>query len=57
LSQRLKDGGRLFRADYVPVFEDYIARINAQKQDENKTVPWLTKDRVLHAGRALFYYT
>jgi hypothetical protein len=58
LSDRLKEGGRLFYVDYVPGFEDYIQKVNAQIKQKGKTnVPWLLKERFQHAGRAVFYYT
>ncbi len=58
LTERLEEGGRLFRADYTAGFADYIELINDQKRPEGDTdIPWLTKDRVQHAGKALFYYT
>ncbi|EIE18646.1 Lipoxigenase [Coccomyxa subellipsoidea C-169] len=58
LTERLEEGGRLYRADYTAGFADYIERINAQKIPEGATnVSWLTKDRTQHAGKALFYYT
>lgn len=58
LTERLEEGGRLYRADYTAGFADYIEQINAQKKPEGATnVPWLTKDRTQHAGKALFYYT
>ncbi len=58
LEERLQEGNRLFQADYTHPFEDYIDRINAQKKAPRTTdIKWLTKNRVQHAGRALFYFT
>ncbi|BDA49833.1 Lipoxygenase 2.3, chloroplastic [Coccomyxa sp. Obi] len=58
LEERLQEGNRLFQADYTHPFGDYIERINAQKKAPGTTdIKWLTKDRVQHAGRALFYFT
>lgn len=58
MTERLEEGGRLFRADYTPGFDEYIERINAQKKAPGETsFSWLSKDRCMHAGKALFYYT
>ena len=58
LEERLQEGGRLFQADYTHPFGDYIEKINGQKKAPGTTdIKWLTKDRVQHAGRALFYFT
>lgn len=58
LSERVGEEGKLFYVDYVPGFEDYIERINAQVKKQGETdIQWLLKPRFQHAARALFYFT
>ncbi|CAK0787323.1 hypothetical protein CVIRNUC_010541 [Coccomyxa viridis] len=60
LSEHVQQGGRMFCVDYVAGFLDYMEEIDSQEMDtrfDNKRDAFLEKQRKLHAGRALLFYT